>query len=128
MFHESHFLPPGTYFLFFCIIGRHNYLQFVGAETAHGALPLLATLRAENKGALFSYSIEADHSDAVGASEQKESVCDRIVKEIITSINVAAEFEDGNAALKSPALGRRTWVSIKLVSCRYHRWNHNTCS
>jgi proline dehydrogenase len=51
------------------------------------------------------------------ASGGREYVRERIVKEIITSINVAADFEDGIDGSKSRELGRRTWVAVKLVSC-----------
>ncbi|KAG0703502.1 FAD-linked oxidoreductase-like protein [Suillus ampliporus] len=88
--------------------------QFVGAETAHGALPLVVSLRAENKGALFAYGVEVDEKEA--ARVDQEPVHKRIVNEMIRSINVAADFEDGRDTLQSGRLGRRTWIAVKLTA------------
>lgn len=63
----------------------------------------------------------------VHASGKKESARKRILKEVITSINVSADFEDGREDSKSRReLGRRTWVAVKLVSYQYRRCSHNT--
>lgn len=41
----------------------------------------------------------------------------RIVDEMLTSIDVAADFEDSYARSHTQSLaGRKTWVAIKLVS------------
>ncbi|KAG1741767.1 FAD-linked oxidoreductase [Suillus paluster] len=91
--------------------------QFVGAETAHGVLPLLVSLRAEKKGALFGYSVEVDEKEAVDhAKVEKEPVHKRIVKEMIRSIDVAADFEDGRDTPQSGRVGRRTWVAVKVTA------------
>ncbi|KAF8816681.1 FAD-linked oxidoreductase [Phlegmacium glaucopus] len=42
--------------------------QFVGADSATEALPLLRSLRSANKGVLFAYSVEVDENEATGAS------------------------------------------------------------
>jgi proline dehydrogenase len=91
--------------------------QFVGADTANGALPLLASLRAENKGALFSYAVEVDEKEAAGKTNMKrQSVHKRIIEEILRTINASADFEDGRDALQNGYIGRRTWVSVKLTA------------
>jgi len=95
--------------------------QFVGGETARAAFPLLSTLRNQNKGALFAYSVEVDKHEAAGtanhshegpSSGKLKPVHKRIVEEMIRSIDVAADFED---ELGAQVVGRRTWVAIKLV-------------
>jgi proline dehydrogenase len=90
--------------------------QFCGGETAEGTLPLLRAFRRANKGALLAYSVEADpaaaasHSGAENVS--KNNLPHKlIIKEMIHSIDVAADFED---SLNDG--GRRTWVAVKLVS------------
>lgn len=101
-------------------------LQFVGGETARAAFPLLSTLRSQNRGALFAYSVEVDEHEAAGATHQTHSnegpssgkaneqpIHKRIVAEMIRSIDVAADFEDELGAQE--VAGRRTWVAIKLV-------------
>jgi proline dehydrogenase len=104
--------------------------QFVGGETAHAAFPLLSTLRNQNKGALFAYSVEVDEHEAAGTTHHNNEVASsrkpneqpvhkRIVTEMIRSIDVAADFEDEFGT--RGAAGRRTWVAIKLVGnfCRF---------
>ncbi|OAX40482.1 FAD-linked oxidoreductase [Rhizopogon vinicolor AM-OR11-026] len=104
---------PGVNKVAQCFVRATFFRQFVGADTADGVLPLLATLSAENKGIIFTYNVEVDQSDAVGHNTgEKESVHERIVKEIITSINVAADFEDRR---KNPEFGGKTCVAIKLT-------------
>ncbi|KAI0063089.1 FAD-linked oxidoreductase [Artomyces pyxidatus] len=89
--------------------------HFVGGDTAHACLPLLHQLRSENKGALFSYSVEVDENEAAGeARKAREPVHKRIVKEMVRCIDVAADFEDQFAPQATAAVGRRTWVAIKL--------------
>ncbi|KIJ60119.1 hypothetical protein HYDPIDRAFT_32541 [Hydnomerulius pinastri MD-312] len=95
--------------------------HFVGGETAHGAYPLLSDLRNENKGVLFAYSVEVDEEEAAGAEHHgqvkgegdAQPVHKRIVNEMIRSIDVAADFEDG---LGGGSTGRRTWVAVKLTA------------
>ncbi|EAU93303.2 proline dehydrogenase [Coprinopsis cinerea okayama7 len=118
--------------------------QFVGGETASATVPLLRALRAANKGALFAYSAEVDEKEAL-SSESKSGKLKahhkRVVDEILTCIDVAADFEDslrGASKALSPYLhdtayrtptsqasiaansdlltGRRTWVAIKVTA------------
>ncbi|KAG7090579.1 hypothetical protein E1B28_009686 [Marasmius oreades] len=92
--------------------------QFVGGDTAAGTIPLLRALRLSNKGALFAYSIEVDEHEATAHSAKKQKSADpthkRIVNEMIRSIDVAADFEDG--ILKGAPTGRRTWVAVKMTA------------
>lgn len=91
--------------------------QFVGAETAEEALPLLEQFRAENKGCLFAYSVEVDEDEAAGKAGKGKNtppVYKQIVQEMIHSIDVAADFEDKHLPPGS-SKGRRTWVAVKLV-------------
>ena len=96
--------------------------QFVGADTATEALPLLRSLRSANKGVLFAYSVEVDEKEATGASisprtdgthsshnnsprlaadDNKDDTSTfiapykRIVDEMLHCIDVAADFEEG---------------------------------
>lgn len=111
--------------------------QFVGGETARAAFPLLSTLRSQNKGALFAYSVEVDEHEAAGATQHsnegpssrkpnEQPVHKRIVAEMIKSIDVAADFEDEFGLRTKEAAGRRTWVAIKLVGnhCRFCDVSH----
>jgi proline dehydrogenase len=82
-------------------------LQFVGGDTAQQTIPVLHSLRAENKGTLLAYSVEHDGSGSSSSNSR------RIVDEIIQCIDVAAGFENGYA--KTVNL-RRTWVAVKMVS------------
>ncbi|KAF8337661.1 FAD-linked oxidoreductase [Amanita rubescens] len=72
--------------------------QFVGGDTARDTIPVLRTLRAENKGALLVYSGNPSHK--------------RFVEEMIKTIDTAADFEDslGNRG----GFNRRTCVALKL--------------
>ncbi|KAH9487282.1 Proline dehydrogenase 1, mitochondrial [Psilocybe cubensis] len=47
--------------------------QFVGADSAEEAIPLLRTMRAANRGVLFAYSVEVDENEATGASISSSS-------------------------------------------------------
>jgi 2-methylcitrate dehydratase PrpD len=91
-------------------------MQFVGGDTAEGTLPLLRAFRRANKGALLAYSVEVDPSSAASPTGNEIVSKDnlhhkQLIKEIIHSIDVAADFED---SLTDG--GRRTWVAVKLVS------------
>jgi proline dehydrogenase len=92
--------------------------QFVGAETAEGAIPVVQALRAENKGCLFAYSVEVDENEAAGKAAAKgkhaEPAYKQSVREMIHSIDVAADFED-KLLPSGTSKGRRTWVAVKLV-------------
>ncbi|KAF7796593.1 hypothetical protein EIP86_007774 [Pleurotus ostreatoroseus] len=90
--------------------------QFVGADTAESSISLLETLRKENTGCLFAYSVEVDEKEAAGKTSKgkaKQPVYKRIVQEMIHSIDVAADFEDKHLPPGS-SQGRRTWVAVKL--------------
>jgi proline dehydrogenase len=92
--------------------------QFVGGDTAQKTVPLLHSLRATNKGALFGYSVEVDEADATAFAQSHPKhkgppPHKRIVDEMIRCIDVAADFEDSFADKSSG--GRRTWVAIKMV-------------
>jgi len=92
--------------------------QFVGGDTAQRVVPLLHTLRAANKGALFAYSVEVDEAEAMAFAHSHTMhkgppPHKRIVDEMIRCIDVAADFED--SLVNQPDGGRRTWVAIKIV-------------
>ncbi|KAF9556320.1 FAD-linked oxidoreductase [Agrocybe pediades] len=114
--------------------------QFVGADSAEEAIPLLKSLRAANRGVLFAYSVEVDEDEASGASGPRSSVASdsdpssssthsfpsdavqkRIVEETIHCIDVAADFESqlarkGSKAAVMTGSGRRTWVAVKMTA------------
>ncbi|KDR68719.1 hypothetical protein GALMADRAFT_256542 [Galerina marginata CBS 339.88] len=93
--------------------------QFVGADSAEEALPLIHSLRAANRGVLFAYSIEVDENEATGGSASfslpstdnsvdsststlpsvsphvDDAQSKRIVDEMLHCIDVAADFEAG---------------------------------
>ena len=94
---------------------KNPCLQFVGGSTALSCIPLIRQLRAENKGALFAYSVEVDADGATdGAHSPREMGHKRIVQEMIRSIDAAADFEDSQSHADESS-GRRTWVAVKLV-------------
>ena len=101
------------------------------------AIPLLHTLRAANRGVVFSYSVEVKGSGATGTSISPSPTIlgdkpphKRILDEILHCIDVAAEFqvelETNNAksslrdnaasASSRSATGRRTWVALKMTA------------
>ena len=90
----------------------------MGADTAEEALPLLEQLRAQNTGCLFAYSVEVDENEAAGKGKEQAKnqspVYKQIVREMIHSIDVAADFEDRHLPVGSNT-GRKTWVAVKLV-------------
>ena len=96
--------------------------QFVGGETAEGAIPLVEQLRSENKGCLFAYSVEVDEKAAAGKAAGKGSNVPQAhkqgVQEMIHSIDIAADFEDKHLPAGT-SKGRRTWVAVKLVRQTY---------
>ena len=122
----------GSYTRCSCPLTDSSPSQFVGGETARAAFPLLSTLRNQNKGALFAYSVEVNEHEAAGTTHHsnegassgkpkpnEQPVHKRIVAEMIRSIDVAADFEDEFGT--QGVAGRRTWVAIKLVGnpCRF---------
>ena len=78
-------------------------------------MPVLETLRQENKGCLLAYSVEVDEAEAAGGVKKQEEVPvhKRGVQEMIRSINVAADFEEQHLNASG---NRSTWVAVKLVS------------
>ncbi|TCD71433.1 hypothetical protein EIP91_010139 [Steccherinum ochraceum] len=106
---------PGLKQLTEAVVRATFFDQFVGGDTAHGTLPVLQDLRAENKGCLFAYSVEVNEAEAEGHGKKgAELVHKRIVEEMIRCIDVAADFEDSHAGERGR--GRRTWVAIKLTA------------
>jgi proline dehydrogenase len=95
-------------------------IQFVGGDTAQECLPSIRKLRAENKGTLLAYSVEADGNETADEARRSpgptgETPPQRIAKEMIRAIDVAADYEDCQIR-EDLSSGRRTWVAIKLVS------------
>lgn len=84
----------------------------------------------EGKGTLFAYSVEVDEDEASGSSGATSSsihdstiasstslpIHKRIVEEMVHSIDVAADFEDGILGEQGLKGGRRTWVAVKLTA------------
>lgn len=89
--------------------------KFVGGDTARDTIPVLRTLRAENKGALLVYSVEVDDRAAVSndMSGQGNPSHKRFVEEMIKTIDTAADFEDSIS--NRGGFNRRTCVALKLV-------------
>ena len=85
----------------------------MGGETAEDVAPLLKELRAQNKGAIFAYSVEVDEGTGAKGSQAQTLQYRKNVEEMIHSIDVAADFEDMHSLGKN---GKGTWVAIKLVS------------
>lgn len=111
------FGTPGVNKIVESFVRATFFRQFVGADTANGALPLLASLRTENKGALFAYAVEVDEKEAVGQTDiNRQPAHKRTIEEIIGSINASADFEDGRGTLQNGHIGRRTWVAVKLTA------------
>jgi proline dehydrogenase len=66
--------------------------------------------------------VEVDENEVAGGARSNDvHVHKRIVKEMIRSIEAAADFEDFEAR-EPTGSGRRTWVAIKLVNfiCGYY--------
>ncbi|KAF9529861.1 FAD-linked oxidoreductase-like protein [Crepidotus variabilis] len=100
------------------------FKHFVGAETADQCIPLLRSLRQENKGALFAYSVEVDERQAIGTSTSSASIAvglsesphKRIVQEIMHCVDVAADFEADISHDAVQPGGKRTWIAVKLTA------------
>lgn len=99
--------------------------QFVGGDTAIGALPLLRSIRSANKGILFAYSVEVDEKKATDAHSDNSPhlhvsralpTHKRILDEMLHCIDVVADFEEGLMSELSSVKGRRTWVAIKMTA------------
>ena len=89
-------------------------VQFVGGDTAHECLPLIRKLRAENKGALLAYTVEADANEGLEDARSTDEPHQPIVQ-LIRAVEIAARFEDSLARETSSRSGRRTWVAVKLA-------------
>ncbi|EJD04539.1 FAD-linked oxidoreductase [Fomitiporia mediterranea MF3/22] len=117
---------PGVKHVTEAFVRATFFSQFVGGDTALETVPLLERLRAENKGALFGYSVEVDEDEAAGKAKahghesvQLQPVHKRIIEEIIRCIDVAADFEDQRERYRNNVTsltGRRTWVAVKLTA------------
>ncbi|CAA7267709.1 unnamed protein product [Cyclocybe aegerita] len=117
--------------------------QFVGADTADETIPLLRTLRAGNKGAIFAYSVEVDQREATApaspasagsssgsvAPKPESDAHKRAVTEMIHSIDVAGDFEDEvtrNGSISTISEARKctnertTWIALKLTALLPH--------
>ncbi|KAJ7716222.1 FAD-linked oxidoreductase-like protein [Mycena maculata] len=107
---------PGIRWITEAIVRITFFDQFVGGDSAVQSLPLLKSLRAENTGTLFAYSVEVDEAEAMAASasgSSQKSPHKAIIDEMVHCIDVAADFEDGLIAKQS---GRRTWVAVKITA------------
>ncbi|KAJ3572324.1 hypothetical protein NP233_g3161 [Leucocoprinus birnbaumii] len=107
---------PGVRQITETVVRATFFNHFCGGDTAEDTLPLLRAFRRANKGALLAYSVEVDPASATSHSEtgtvSKDDLPHKlIIKEMIHSIDVAAEFED---SLSDG--GRRTWVAVKLTA------------
>ncbi|QRW05789.1 proline dehydrogenase [Ceratobasidium sp. AG-Ba] len=88
------------------VVRRTFFAQFVGGDTCEDTLPLITSLRKQNKGTLLAYSVEVDEKDdGSGKAQWKKNVA-----EMRSSVDFAADFED-TYGQKGP---RKTWVAIKL--------------
>ncbi|KAG8899577.1 hypothetical protein FRC00_001259 [Tulasnella sp. 408] len=96
-------------------LASHRH-QFVGGETAEEVVPLLEELRAQNRGAIFAYSVEVDEGSASKGSQSQTPQYRKNVEEMIHSIDVAAGFEDKHSLGLRTAHGRKTWVALKLTA------------
>ncbi|KAI0369890.1 FAD-linked oxidoreductase [Pilatotrama ljubarskyi] len=108
---------PGLRQVTEAVVRATFFKHFVGGDTAEDALPLIEALRAQNTGCLFAYSVEVDEAEASGHSKEKQHGAQKVaahkqvVQETLHCIDVAADFEDRHT---KGAMGRRTWVAIKL--------------
>lgn len=106
---------PGLRQIAEAVIRGTFFAQFVGGDTAEGALPVLAQLRRNNIGALLAYSVEVDEDQAnnaklTGSRSPTQGYMPN-VEETIRSIDIAADFEK---QFPSQFSGK-TWVAVKLV-------------
>ncbi|KAF8741928.1 Proline dehydrogenase, partial [Rhizoctonia solani] len=94
---------PGVRELSQAVVRRTFFAQFVGGDTCEDTLPLITSLREQNKGTLLAYSVEVDENQGGRADQWK-----RNVEEMIASVEFAGDFEDTRKG------SRKTWVAIKL--------------
>ncbi|KAG2127169.1 FAD-linked oxidoreductase [Suillus bovinus] len=109
------FSTPGVSKIVESFVRATFFHQFVGADTANGALPLLA-LRAENKGALFSYAVEGDQKEATGQTNMEGQPVHKCIIEEIIGVSTPPPISRTEGALQNGHIGRRTWVSVKLTA------------
>ncbi|KAG5651849.1 hypothetical protein H0H81_007225 [Sphagnurus paluster] len=100
---------PGARWLIQSLVRVTFFDQFVGGDTAQDALPVIARLRAGNKGTLLVYSVEVDEAEAMAGASSSTSPHERIVDEIVRCVDAAADFED---SLEAEV--RTTSVAVKL--------------
>jgi len=109
---------PGLRQMTEAVVRATFFGQFVGGDTAHQTVPLLQSLRASNKGALFGYSVEGQASgktlSLTSSRDGTKPVHKRIVDEMVRCIDVAADFEDSLGA--GGAGNRMTWVATKMTA------------
>lgn len=74
---------------------------------------MIRKLRAENKGALLGYTVEADTSEGLGEARPTDEPHQPIVQ-MILAVDVAAYLEN-SLARGTISSGRRTWVAVKLA-------------
>ncbi|KII86316.1 hypothetical protein PLICRDRAFT_114749 [Plicaturopsis crispa FD-325 SS-3] len=112
---------PGVSELTRAVVRATFFKQFVGGETAAACTPLLARMRQEGVGALFAYSVEVGEprgvEDTSLSGEGQMPAYKRAVEEMIRSIDVAGDFEDGlPGSVEGGGTGRRTWVAVKMTA------------
>lgn len=74
---------------------------------------MIRKLRAENKGALLAYTVEADANEGLGEAPPTVEPHQPIAQ-MMRAIDVAARFE-WSLARGTIISGRRTWVAVKLA-------------
>ncbi|KAG8714813.1 hypothetical protein FRC11_007044 [Ceratobasidium sp. 423] len=94
---------PGVREISQAVVRRTFFAQFVGGDTCDDTLPLIASLRKQNKGTLLAYSVEVDETRGGRADQWKKNV-----EEMVASVEFAGNFEDTQNG------SRKTWVAIKL--------------
>ncbi|CAE6426615.1 unnamed protein product [Rhizoctonia solani] len=82
---------------------RRRAGDLIRGDTCEDTLPLITSLREQNKGTLLAYSVEVDENQGGRADQWK-----RNVEEMIASVEFAGDFEDTRKG------SRKTWVAIKL--------------
>ena len=90
-------------------------IQFVGAETVDGCIPLLHNLRRSHQGVLLNYSAERPHvSSPPNLNGPTLDSSQRALESILHSIDIAGEFEESLPTSSSAPPTTGTWVAIKL--------------
>ncbi|KAF5356255.1 hypothetical protein D9756_004340 [Leucocoprinus leucothites] len=107
---------PGVRQITEAIVRVTFFNQFCGGDTVEDTLPLLRALRRANRGALLNYSVEVDpasvtSNSGTGAVSKDDLPHKFLIREMIHSIDIAADFED---SLSDG--GRRTWLAVKMTA------------